>query len=104
MIGFKGTKGKWNACCTEDGHKSHYVFGEGEGTICAMLSNDPNDEGSGFESMEGVITVNERQANAKLIQAAPEMLETLMSLESNNVDMPKPIWNRIQDVIEKVID
>lgn len=72
---FKGTKGKWNACCTDKGKKSHYVFDGRVGTICAMLSNDPKDKDSDYDSMEDIVTVEQRQANAKLIAAAPELLE-----------------------------
>jgi len=77
MKEFEGSKGKWHACCLGEGKTSHFVFDAGEGTICTMLSNDPNDKESDFESMAGIITVAERQANARLIASAPELLEAL---------------------------
>ena len=55
MKEFEGTKGEWNACCTEEGKKSHFVFA-GEGTICSMNSNDPDDKENSYESMEGIVT------------------------------------------------
>ena len=64
------TKGEWHACCNKEGEKSHYVYsGEGEVTVCAMLSNDPYDKKE-FSDMEGILKISERQANAKLIQDA----------------------------------
>jgi len=81
MKDFGGTKGPWEACCTSEGKKSHYVFaGSGYATVCAMNSNDPDDETGNYESMCETVTVRERQANAKLIQSAPDMLEALTDL------------------------
>tara|TARA_R110000772_G_scaffold257526_1_gene374426 strand:+ start:391 stop:702 length:312 start_codon:yes stop_codon:yes gene_type:complete len=73
---FKGTKGKWWACCTGEGKKSHFVFAvNSEQVICAMSSNDPNDEYGNYTNLEEITTLSQRQANAKLIAAAPELLE-----------------------------
>ena len=105
MKKFKGSRGNWNACCTSEGKKSHYVFSEEGygGAVCAMLSNDPKDKESDYEPMEETITIEERQANAKLIASAPEMLEALMDLENDNNSIPKPIWDKVQNAIKKAL-
>lgn len=69
----KFTKGKWNACCLDD--IPHFVFA-GEKTICAMKINERGKRN--YEPMEATVTVSECVANAKLIQAAPEMLEACL--------------------------
>lgn len=105
MKKFKGSKGNWNACCTGEGKKSHYVFSEdgNGGTVCAMMSNDPKDEESDYEPMAEITTREERQANSKLIASAPEMLEALMDLENDNNSIPKPIWDKVQNAIKKAL-
>ena len=103
MKEFKGTNGEWNACCTGEGEKSHYVFDAVEGVICGMHSNDPNDEKGNFESMEPVITIEERQANAKLIAAAPELLEALQYLVKSKSIAPILGWSLAEQAIEKAL-
>lgn len=72
----KHTPGPWFACCVDE--YPHYVFGEeADKTICALCSNDPNDHDHEYERHEGVVTLEERRANARLIAAAPELLEAL---------------------------
>ena len=44
---------------------------------------------------------DEAKANAKLMAAAPEMLEALQSIENDNVHMPPAIWQLIQYAIKK---
>ncbi len=79
----KHTKGEWNACCLGEGKTSHYIFSDEhcEGTICGMHSNDPRDKH--YTEGERVITREERQGNAALIQAAPNMYEALKGLLSD---------------------
>lgn len=68
---FKGTKGKWFACCIEA--KPHFLFtNDGETTICAFTKK----QDSGIE-----LQIEEVRANAKLISCAPEMLEMLIDLK-----------------------
>lgn len=64
------TKEPWHACCSDEGAYSHFIFArEGEAAICAMCSNDPNDPRDEYEHLEGILTVPERQANARRIVA-----------------------------------
>lgn len=67
----KHTKGTWWACCTKS--IPHYVFAnEGKQTICAMIQK---------QEMGDDLTVEEMQANAKLIAAAPDLLDALLKLQ-----------------------
>ncbi len=70
MKEFKGTKGEWFACCLED--KPHFLFAnETETTICAFCQK---------QDLGKDLTLEEVVANAKLIAAAPELLEALQEL------------------------
>ncbi|HUT57335.1 MAG TPA: hypothetical protein VNA25_05620 [Phycisphaerae bacterium] len=42
-----------------------------------------------------------REANARLIAAAPELLDMLKTIENDAGQVPEWLWGRIQDVIEK---
>ena len=42
-----------------------------------------------------------RQANARLIAAAPEMLEALENIENDDMHMPATAWRMIQNAIRK---
>ncbi|MCW0484100.1 hypothetical protein [Gaoshiqia sediminis] len=44
------------------------------------------------------------EANAKLIAAAPEMLEVLETIENDNNQVPEWLWTRIQEVIKKATE
>lgn len=73
----KHTPGPWHACCLDG--PAHYVFGpNGDETICGLNHNDPNEPT--FDPHLGVITVDQRRANARLIAAAPELLAALESI------------------------
>ncbi len=64
---FKGTKGPWYACCKNS--KPHFLFAdETDITICAFYQKQ--DDGTELPLEEG-------QANAKLIESAPDLLEAL---------------------------
>lgn len=98
----KHTKGTWWACCTKS--IPHYVFAnEGEQTICAMIQK---------QEMGEDLTVEEMQANAKLIAAAPELLEALqillkshrqLTFQLNNNINDTPIEQKAQEAINKAI-
>ena len=67
---FKGTRGKWFACCIET--SPHYIFAHGGNiTICQpYISQDMGED----------LSLEEYRANALLISKAPEMLEMIQSL------------------------
>lgn len=43
----------------------------------------------------------DREANAQLIAAAPDMLEALKNIENDDKHMPETAWNLIQAAIAK---
>lgn len=71
---FKGTRGKWFACCIET--SPHYIFAHGGNiTICQpYISQDMGED----------LSLEEYRANALLISKAPEMLEYLMDALNEN--------------------
>jgi len=107
MKSFKGTQGNWFACCTQKDAKSHFVFGgEGHGTICTMNSNDPNDSTEKFESMEDTLTLEQRQSNAKLIAASPELLKSVqffLTTFEPEQDYMKEEFDKAKELIEKIL-
>ena len=44
------------------------------------------------------------EANAKLIAAAPDMLDMLETIENDSNQVPEWLWNRIQAVIKKATE
>ena len=78
----KYTKGKWWACCLKT--KPHFVFAGEDKVICSMFCNDKNEPN--YEILEGIVTKEECQANAKLIQAAPELLKVCQMVMESDID------------------
>ena len=46
----------------------------------------------------------EKDANVKLIAAAPEMIDILSTIENDNGEIPDWLWKRIKDVIKKATE
>jgi len=54
-----------------------------------------------FDSFTKDPEYEEGFANAKLIAAAPDMLEALMNLENDNNSIPDHVWNMVKYAIKK---
>jgi hypothetical protein len=97
------TQGEWRACCLEG--YPHFVFaGEGAKCVCALMSNDPDDKDNEYEHLEEIVTLEERQGNAALIQASPDMYEAIRDLMNvpGIVDcMPVNIWDELEKAKKK---
>lgn len=114
------TQGNWRSCCcVSDGEinfssHAHVLFNgpKADAVICGFCENDPNDSVSGppYDSRLGILTHRERQANAVLIQAAPDMAQLLKSsiplleelqayLEYDNLTGPR---EAVTDLLSKI--
>jgi len=100
----KFSKGEWWSCCLHA--KPHFVFaGEGEKTVCAICSNDKDE--NGHEPLMEEVTVEEARANARLIQSAPLLLEALSELvflhgcEQEGLLSGQPTSKQWYDAVEK---
>lgn len=70
----KHTPGPWTTCCLD--RCPHHVYGlNGDEIICDLLHNEPNC--AGYDKHSGIVTIDQRQANARLMAAAPELLQAL---------------------------
>ena len=58
----------------------------------------------GWNSVDKQIDMDICVANAKLIAAAPEMLNVLSTIENDNWEIPDWLWKRIKDVINKATE
>ena len=84
---FKGTKGEW------DTDENLVVRNNERVNICDSW----NMGGESFPNIKEAI------ANAKLIAAAPDLLEALMSIENDDNSIPKAIWNMRNKAIAKAL-
>lgn len=102
--GAKHTKGEWFACCTDK--LPHQVF-SGNKTICAMRCNHPGH--FAYDIMEEIVTEEECKANAKLIEAAPNMLNALTSITGieawiTDPEMKKLFHDKVYSAIKKATE
>lgn len=81
----KYSKGKWEVFYNENGYATSIRSNH---HICVMRTHDKQ----------------ECNANAKLISAAPDMLDVLESIENDNNQIPEFMWIKIKDVIKKATE
>lgn len=94
----KYTSGPWSACCLD--RCPHYVFGpNGDEIICDLNHNEP--DAYGYDKYNGIITIDQRQANARLIAAAPDLLEALekcLYIIGHPKDEPETLWRTDDEI------
>jgi hypothetical protein len=111
----KHTPGPWHVMCISDEIKSEeelkqahrrdchcgYVFDSEncEKVIAKVLHNDPRLPN--FEPMEGELPLEEKNANARLIAAAPEMYEALCDMVSDHEALSQATLDFARKVLAK---
>lgn len=83
----KHTKGNWEYIGHIASDRTHFVRKVMSGTISICVIRTNNQE--------------QAEANAKLIAAAPELLEVLQTIENDNNQIPDWLWIRIKLAIRK---
>jgi len=84
---FKGTPGPWEVMASH----SYSVIGVNKGNEKLIV----------YAPFNHSACMDDWQANAALIAAAPDMLEVLCDLENDNGEIPPFMWDRIQSIITK---
>ena len=93
MKEFKGTKGKWKILPTSEYRKWVNVTSE-KGVIARVF----------YGEAPPVVYKEEAEANAKLIAAAPYLLEVLQNIENDDKSIPKKIWDMRNKAIKKALN
>lgn len=88
------TKGNWSIGKT------------GRCVVSDTIPDDMKNTSTGHTEVEyyGGYLIGEsiwREADAKLISAAPDMLEALKNLENDDNHIPKTVWDIVQNAINK---
>ena len=89
----KFTKGEWSILPRNEQHKWFSITSE-KGIIARTF----------YGEREPSVSMQEAKANAKLISAAHELLEALMSIENDNNSIPKAIWDLRNSAIKKATE
>ena len=99
MKKFKGTKGEWKVSVEENTNGWVYVnYSDGSATVRTEdFIKDEKDYGK-------LDLLTKTIANAKLIAAAPELLEALQNIENDNGSIPATIWKLRNEAINKALD
>ena len=102
MKEFKGTKGEWNQShriTDKDGNYSTEVYCD-KGQTIATLSWYPNNDIKG-------VTTTDREENAKLIAASPDLLEALQNAYKCSGErnmLTKPVLDEMLEAINKALN
>lgn len=93
------TKGEWTV--RKDGKKKWEIeFSIWAVKKCSLCDHSVDTRIIG-DIRESAVGLEEAEANAKLIAAAPEMLEVLETIENDANQVPEWLWLRIKAVIKK---
>lgn len=112
MKEFKGTKGKWYQSHRQipndtDGMYATQVYCKKGETIATLSWYAAPKEKGIHNGKEVVITKSYREANAKLIAAAPELLEALQSAYRCSGErnyLTKPVLDEMLSAINKALN
>jgi hypothetical protein len=107
MKKFKGTKGEWVLS-----DNKHTIKTNGKLMVTVWSSRkecEDREDGESWLSMrkrtetDRIEIEKEREANAKLIAAAPLLLEALQNIENDDGSIPATIWKLRNDAINKAL-
>jgi hypothetical protein len=96
-------KGGWGGACVvttkaaSGGCSCGWIFDGGEGTICTVHHNIPGEKE--YCDYSDIITWRQRMVNARVIQAAPDMVQALLAL-SKVVNFNQPPFKDCREALE----
>lgn len=88
MENFKGTKGKWENIEVQTHSGRFFKIMCESVSICNIITRNSD----------------QAEANAKLIACAPEMLNLLSSIKNDENQVPKFLWDKIEQLIKKATE